>query len=120
MANKQNRYKALERIMTIALIADAVIFFLFLLSAGLGIVWLKVFTAILAILASGLCLILLYMTGELLKQRSLWMSVGFAAILICLVFSLILNFPSPKAVKESDANAVGAVTTAFFSSDLTV
>lgn len=117
MAKKQNRYKELENVMTIALIADAVLFFLFLLASGFGIGWLKVITAILAILASGLCLVLLYMSGELLKQRSLWMTAGFAAILICLVFSLILNYPSPKTVTETDSNAVGAVFTAYRSVD---
>lgn len=115
MAKKQSRYKDLELKLTAALIADAVIFILYLVFAGLGIIWLKVVTAILAILISGLCLVLLYFSGELLRQRSLWMSVGFAAVLICLLFSLILNYPSPKKPNDSDinqnlnSNAVGTV-----------
>lgn len=115
MEKKRNHYKALEQKLTIALIADAVIFFLFLLSSGLGIIWLKVITIILSILVSGLSLGLLFLSGELLRQRSLWMSVGFAAVLICLIFSLILNYPSPNKNKPNlpAGNAVGAVTASF-------
>ena len=114
MAKKHNRYKDLELKLTAALIADAVIFILYLLFAGLGIIWLKVITAILAISISGLCLALLYFSGELLRQRSLWMTVGFGAVVICLLFSLILNYPSPNKLKDTDknqnlGNAVGTV-----------
>ena len=70
------RYKQMEQYMTYALFADAVLFILFLIFAGLGIIWLKVITAILCILLSGACLALLYLSKELLKQRSLWMSTA--------------------------------------------
>lgn len=102
MARKQNRYREMERILTIALIADAAVFLLYLLVAGFGVVWLKVITAIVAIVGSGLCLVLLHFSGELLRQRSLWMSVGFAAVVICLLFSLLLNYPSPNKAKTTD------------------
>ena len=102
MARKQNRYREMERILTIALIADAAVFLLYLLVAGFGVVWLKVITAIVAIVGSGLCLVLLHFSGELLRQRSLWMSVGFAAVVICLLFSLLLNYPSPNQAKTTD------------------
>ena len=77
MANR-SRYKDLEKMMTLLLIASALDFVLYLVFAGAGIVWLKVITAIFAILMPVLCLGFLYMSKELLKQRSLWMSVGFA------------------------------------------
>ena len=32
---------------------------------------------------------------ELLKQRSLWITMGFFGILICTIVSLIVNYPSP-------------------------
>ena len=98
MAGRNNRYKQMERLITVALILDLIIFIIFMISAGNGIIWLKVLT-ILGILAlSGGCLYLLYASRELMRQRSLWMTVGAAAILVCLLFSLILNFPSPKPV----------------------
>ncbi len=93
MANRKNRYQQLERYLTYALILDGILFVLYLLFAGLGIVWLKAIIAILALLLSGLCLYLLYATNELLRQRSLWMSLSAASIILCTLFSLLLNYP---------------------------
>lgn len=90
---KRSRYKDLEKMMTLLLIASGVDFVLYLVFAGAGITWLKVITAIFAILMPVLCLGILYMSKELLKQRSLWMSAGFACVLICTAVSLITRFP---------------------------
>ena len=95
MANKKSRYQEMEQYMTYLIIADAVLFVLYLLFAGLGIVWLKIVLAVLAILLSVLMLGYLYLTKELLNPRSLWMSAAAAAVTVCVLFSLILNFPSP-------------------------
>ena len=95
MANRRNRYKEMERYMTYILIGDAALFVIYLLAAGFGVIWLKAITAIFAILVSGLCLGYLYLSQELLRRRSLWMSAGAAAVLLCVLFSLILNFPCP-------------------------
>ena len=116
MARKQNRYREMERILTIALIADAAVFLLYLLAAGFGVIWLKVITAIVAIVGSGLCLALLYFSGELLRRRSLWMSVGFAAVVVCLLVSLLLNYPSPnkaKAMEKTDTKQTGSAVGAM-------
>ncbi len=102
MARKESRYKQQERYMTYALLADAAIFIFYLIAAGSGIVWLKVILAILGLLLSAMMLGLLYLTKELLRQRSLWISVGAAAVFVCLLFSLILNFPSPNKYKIPD------------------
>lgn len=93
MGKQTNRYKDFERYMTIALIADAVIFVVYLIAAATGVIWLKAVTAIIAFLLSGLCLVYLYITHELLKSRSMWMTVGAASVILCTLFSLILNFP---------------------------
>ncbi len=94
MANRRS-YRDLERVLTILLLACAADFILYLIFAGVGIIWLKVLTAIFAILMSVLCLVLLFLTQELMKQRSLWMTTGFVGIFLCTVVSLIANFPSP-------------------------
>ena len=94
MASRK-RYKELEQMMTRILIADVVVFALFALFAGLGVVAMKVICAIVTIIVSGMCLAFLYMTGELKKRRSLWMVVGFVSVLVCLLVSLICNYPSP-------------------------
>lgn len=100
---KRKRYKELEQLLTKVLIGDAVVFVLYLLFAGTGVTALKVITAIIAILASGLCLAFLYMTGEIKKRRSRWMVMGFGAIVACLLVSLILNYPSPAKAKATPA-----------------
>ena len=97
MAGKKSRYQVMEQYMTYALLADAALFLLYLLFAGLGLVWLKVIFGVIAILLSGLLLGYLYLTKELLKRRSLWMSAAAAAVAACVLVSLIVNFPSPKS-----------------------
>ena len=95
MGRKNNRYLQFERYMTVVLGIALLIFIIFLISSGTGTLWLKVTTAIMSILLTILCLAYMYLTGELLRRRSLWMSTIAAAILICTLFSLILQFPSP-------------------------
>lgn len=95
MAKRRNRYREMERFMTYFLAGDGVVFLLFLLASGLGVTWLKVITALLCIGVSALGIGYLYLSGELLRTRSRWMTVGFAAVLVCLLFSLVLRYPSP-------------------------
>ena len=95
-----SRYQELERYMTYILAGDAGLFVLYLLCAGFGVVWLKVILAVIGIVGSLLGIGYLYMTGELLKPRSLWMGTGFAAVVLCLLVSLILNYPSPNPYKK--------------------
>ena len=102
MASKPNRYHQMERYMTYALIADTVIFIFYLIFAGLGIIWLKVLFLLAGLGLSGALLWFLYTTKELLRQRSLWITTGAAAIAVCILFSLILNFPSPNKYKQPD------------------
>ena len=95
MAPNTNRYKEMERYMTVLLITAAVMFVLFLIYSGTGIVWAKVVTCIFAIVIPFLCLGVLYMTKELFKGRSLWLTTGFFGIFLCTVVSLLTHFPSP-------------------------
>ena len=95
MEERRNRYKDLEQLMTVLLIATDVDFLLFLIFSGVGILLVKVVTAICAILMPLLSLAFLYISQELLRQRSLWLTTGFASILVCTIVSLICNFPSP-------------------------
>ena len=95
MTRRVNRYKQLERSMTYALLADLVLFLLYLLFSGMGVVWLKVILAIFCGLLSLAIIVYLYLSQELLRPRSLWMTAGGAAILLCLIVSLLLNYPAP-------------------------
>ena len=96
---KRMRYKTIEKYLTYTLLADTVVFALYLLFAGMGLVVLKVITTIIAIGTSGLSLGYLYMIGETKKRRSRWIVLGFLCILLCLLVSLILNYPAPAITK---------------------
>lgn len=99
MEKSNNRYKDMERIITFALIGAAILFIIFLIASGTGNIWLKILCALVAAAISGGCLWILYQSQELLKERSLWMSVSAAAIIICIIASLLLNYPSPNLYK---------------------
>lgn len=101
MSKKQSRYQQMEWLMTFALVAATGLFLLYLVFSAFGIVWLKVILAILTVLVSLACLAFLYVSNELFKRRSLWMSVAAASVLICLLFSLILNYPRPNPYKDN-------------------
>jgi hypothetical protein len=100
MARNRNRYRQMEHYMTCALFLDLILFIFFLISAGNGVIWLKVILAILCIALSGACLAFLYISRELLRPRSMWMSAAAAAILLCTIFALILNYPSPNPLNQ--------------------
>ena len=105
--NEYKRYKESERIWAYGLIADAAVGVLYLLMAGLGVVWLKWILAIAAVLLSAAGLASLYLTGELRRHRSLYLTAGYAAVAVVILFSLILNYPSPNELVDTINNAVG-------------
>ena len=93
MAKRNNRYRQFDFIMTRVVIADVFIFLLYLLSAAVGIGFLKGLTAVVAIVGSAACVGYLYLTQELLKKRSLWMTLSFGAIALLTLVSLICKVP---------------------------
>ena len=96
MNHPKSRFAKIERAVTIVLAADLFCFIIFLFASGFDVLWLKTATAIIAISIGLLCFLYLYLTKEWLRRRSLWMTVSAAAIVICVLFSLILQFPSPR------------------------
>lgn len=105
---KRNRYRELEGLMTKLLAGDALVFVLYLFCAGHGWAVLKVISASIAIVGSLLCLGWLFITGEFPRRRSLWMVTAFAAIVLCMLVSLLLGYPCPVAV---DPGAVATMPT---------
>ena len=95
MTRRVNRYKILEQKMTYTLLGDLGLFLLYLLFSGMGIIWLKVILAIFCGVLSVSILGYLYLSQELLRPRSLWMTTGAGAIALCLLISLLLNYPAP-------------------------
>lgn len=111
MASKHNRYREMEHYMTLALLGAAGLFLLYLICAAFGVVWLKFVLAILAILLSGLCIVYLYLTKELLRHRSRWMSLGFASVILCILVSLAVNYPSPSPFAKEPAPQTNPAST---------
>lgn len=95
MAKVKSRYKKMESMMTALLVLDAVIFVAYMIFAGIGMIGLKAITAILCFLISAAALYLLYVTRELLRKRSIWMTLAAACIILCLLVSLLVRFPAP-------------------------
>ena len=96
MAERRNRYYQLQQTVTLALLGALVLFIFYWIAAGNEIVWLKVILSILIFAICAACLGYLFITQELLRPRSLWMTLGAAAIAVCLLFSLIFHFPCPN------------------------
>ena len=111
MENNRTRYKQMERYMTYGLLIDVALFVLYLLFASLGITWLKVIVAVLAILLSLLILAYLFITRELLRRRSLWMTVASGAIILCTIMSLLLNYPAKNTTSKTNNNSETAYYT---------
>lgn len=95
MAKKLSRYQKMDYSMTVAMAAVGVVFLLYLIAAGFGVLWLKVLSALIAILGSALGLGFLYLIGEFKKQRSLWLVVGFGSVIVVTLISILCNYPSP-------------------------
>ena len=93
MAKRNNRYRQFDFIMTRVVIGDAFLFLVYLLSAAVGIGFLKGLTAFVTIAGSAACLGYLYLSKELLKKRSLWMTMSFGAIFLLTLVSLICKVP---------------------------
>ena len=49
----------------------------------------------------------LYLTGEFKRRRSLWMVTGFAGIVLCILVSLLVNYPAPAIPELIQPNTVG-------------
>ena len=105
------RYKQIEQLLTRVLLADTAVFVLYLIFAGAGLIFLKVLTVIIALAVSALSLAYLYMLGEFKKARSRWLVMGFGAIILCTLVSVILNFPSPAPEYADALGAAAAATT---------
>ena len=100
MAKRNNRYFQMRKVMSFVLLGDFAAFILYLIGAALGIGWLKILTSIITILVSLLSLGYLYLTQEIFKKRSLWMTAAALAILFSVLYSLALNFPCPAPSPE--------------------
>lgn len=95
MNKNKGRYKKMEAVMTTALCVDIAFFIAYLVFASLGMLVLKLVTAAICFLISGAALYFLYLTRELLRKRSIWMTLLAACTILCILVSLLVRFPMP-------------------------
>ena len=95
MDRRRAQFKKMEFYITIAICVDVAIFVAYLCLAGMGIAALKIISAIACIGISGVILYQLFMSRELLRKRSIWMTLAASCIILCVLLSLVLKFPSP-------------------------
>ena len=93
MAKRNNRYRKLDFFMTRVILGDLALFLVYLLAAACGIGFLKSFAAVVVILGSALGIGYLFLTQELLKVRSRWMGMSFAALILLTLVSLLCKVP---------------------------
>ena len=95
MEQKNNRFKDLEQFLSILIIAMLALFIFYLVMAGGGHTVLKVISAVMigAIAAFGLWL--LVKCRELLRQRSIWMTLSFIGCTLVTIVSLLTGYPGP-------------------------
>lgn len=91
----RNKFRELERGLTLVIFADLILFVLTLAAGGVGIGWLKVIVGILTIIISGLGCAFLVLINEHKRRRSWWMLSAFGSMLLCTLVSLITNYPAP-------------------------
>ena len=91
----QDDFALTEHKLALAAGIEFLFYLVYLLSAALGIVWLKVTGAIVTIVLSLAFLAFLVLFGEHKRRRSRWLICGFSGMLICTLVSLILGYPAP-------------------------
>ena len=96
MADRRNKYNQLNQVISLALLGGLALFIFYWIAAGNEIVWLKVVLSIFIFLDCAGCIGFLYISQELMRPRSLWMTLGAACLALCLLLSLILHFPCPN------------------------
>ena len=95
MDPKNRQFKDLETFLSVLIIVMLVLFVFYLFMAGGGQLLLKIISAVLIFAICGFGLWLLVNSKELLRQRSIWMTLSFLSGIICTLVSLLAGYPGP-------------------------
>ncbi len=95
MDEQYKRFRDLELFMTILLALAVAFFVVYLVVSFMGIMVLKIICAIFLFALSGFGLWILFINKELFRQRSLWLTCGFCAAVVCTIVSLLAGYPCP-------------------------
>ncbi len=93
MAENKNRYQQLEQVLTIFVVLDLFFFLGYLIAALATLLWLKILLLVLALLVSALGIALLCSTREIKRPRSRWIVYALVCIPLCIIVSMICQFP---------------------------
>ena len=91
-----SQYQRLTRFFKYLLSADLLAFLTLMTASAFRVSEVKFLGALLTLILSGFVLVILYRTNELLRNRSLWISISACALIICTLVSLVLRYPSPN------------------------
>ena len=95
MEQQNNRFKDLEMFLSVLIFATIALFIFYLIMAGNGQIVLKIISTVLIACICGFGLWLLHSSKELLRQRSIWMTLSFLSGVICTLVSLLTGYPGP-------------------------
>ncbi len=94
-APRRRSYRRLERVLSVVVGVDTLLFLLTLVASAVGIGWLKVLGAIFTLGLSVLGCGFLVLIQEHRRRRSWWLLAAFGSIFLCMLVSLIVGYPAP-------------------------
>lgn len=94
---QKNAFRKFESIMTRAILGTLALFLLMLVSAAIGIDWLKWTLAVLIFVLCAAGAALLILKQEHRRRRSWWMLASFIGLFACMLVSMIVGYPAPGA-----------------------
>ena len=94
---QKNAFRRFESIMTRAILGILALFLLMLVSAAVGIDWLKWSLGVLVFILCAAGMALLLLKQEHRRRRSWWMLASFIGLFACTLVSMIVGFPAPGA-----------------------
>ena len=95
MERQNTRYKDLEQFLTILVVAMLALFIFYLTMAAGGKTVLQIIAAVMIASIAAFGLWLLVKSRELLRQRSIWMTLSFVCCTIVTIVSLLAGYPGP-------------------------
>ena len=95
MEQKNTRYKDLEQFLTILVVAMLALFIFYLIMAAGGKTVLQIIAAVMIGSIAAFGLWLLVKSKELLRQRSIWITLSFLCCTLVTIVSLLAGYPGP-------------------------
>ncbi len=95
METGHDRYRDLEKFLSVLIVVMLGLFILFLVMSANGTTLAKILAATLIFAVALFGLWVLRQNRELLRQRSIWMTLSFLCTMLCTLVSLLAGYPAP-------------------------